>query len=783
MSYRGGHEEEDREQRHQQHQHPAIRLPRLQIMDEGSNASMSHRHRSTSGGSQSGMAAFAPWSPGSEHPSAASGGSQSGISSPTTSLPPLHGPSRSQPFSASTSPKFPLLPAPTRRSTMMEGSLPPLSATMSSSASLGAGASRIRSSSGSAAHLLNRSPMLPSYSHSTAPQHPPAAPSMSYSTSPSTSAATPRGMPTAAAFSPPETAAIERKPAKAHVSSACLNCKRAHLACDAERPCRRCTKLGKTATCVDVQHKKRGRPRLKDREMPPASSASQDPIAGPAGWSPAHAEGSMPPSASLYHPSSTPQGWGQAGHHDAARPRSYTAAAPMSSYPPSSYRSPPSSLHSAYGPPQPQPQPQRRGERTIATLLCGTDLVAAHVSYESQTIFGLPPDQVRQRSAVELVHPADHQRFEAAWARLVHPVEIAPVEFPALGEEIMRSEPTRLLEPARGTIFVEETIRMRLAGNLWAPCSVRFYLGGAFGLDLYRPETKDRAFIVTSIYPLAAGELATASTSSSSSASTSHHPNFEMLRSVEFPPTSHWSQSTFKTPSTNPSPYMQHSTSMPSWSERSWGGERAWDDAQPPPLARRTSIKRGMPADFDHHEQLPARRPSYISAHSDVRPRLAALNISAPDRDTTQVLATTPSPVERGAMPPPPAGGPSPRSAANGRSAMADVHHPFSSFPSSASFAHDIPHHQRPAGSSNVNTNGSLRHPPLSNARDLASATSSSPSRLPPTPSSTPAASTHGARGLAAVAATKSRVTTGSAPAAATTTVGGGGGSVGALAC
>ncbi len=56
-----------------------------------------------------------------------------------------------------------------------------------------------------------------------------------------------------------------RKPAKAHVPSACLNCKRAHLACDVGRPCRRCVNLGKSDTCIDVQHKKRGRPRLKDR--------------------------------------------------------------------------------------------------------------------------------------------------------------------------------------------------------------------------------------------------------------------------------------------------------------------------------------------------------------------------------------------------------------------------------------------------------------------------------------------------------------------------------------
>ncbi|KAJ6092497.1 hypothetical protein N7486_007786 [Penicillium sp. IBT 16267x] len=50
---------------------------------------------------------------------------------------------------------------------------------------------------------------------------------------------------------------------KAHVASACVNCKKKHLGCDPARPCRRCVLAGKAASCVDVTHKKRGRPPLK----------------------------------------------------------------------------------------------------------------------------------------------------------------------------------------------------------------------------------------------------------------------------------------------------------------------------------------------------------------------------------------------------------------------------------------------------------------------------------------------------------------------------------------
>ncbi|KAI8896222.1 hypothetical protein BC833DRAFT_598303 [Globomyces pollinis-pini] len=44
-----------------------------------------------------------------------------------------------------------------------------------------------------------------------------------------------------------------------HVGKACTHCKKAHLACDSSRPCKRCTHLGKS-DCIDVTHKRRGRP-------------------------------------------------------------------------------------------------------------------------------------------------------------------------------------------------------------------------------------------------------------------------------------------------------------------------------------------------------------------------------------------------------------------------------------------------------------------------------------------------------------------------------------------
>ena len=66
------------------------------------------------------------------------------------------------------------------------------------------------------------------------------------------------------AQSPPEDGDGLRRRVKAHVASACVNCKKAHLACDSQRPCPRCVSIGKADQCFDVAHKRRGRPRRKD---------------------------------------------------------------------------------------------------------------------------------------------------------------------------------------------------------------------------------------------------------------------------------------------------------------------------------------------------------------------------------------------------------------------------------------------------------------------------------------------------------------------------------------
>ena len=85
---------------------------------------------------------------------------------------------------------------------------------------------------------------------------------------------------------------------KAHVASACVNCKKKHLRCDAARPCRRCISTGKEATCQDVEHKKRGRPPLKVEDSSARRSFERplSPVAGPSS-----AASRMPPPDSSYY--------------------------------------------------------------------------------------------------------------------------------------------------------------------------------------------------------------------------------------------------------------------------------------------------------------------------------------------------------------------------------------------------------------------------------------------------------------------------------------------------
>ncbi|RKP00422.1 hypothetical protein CXG81DRAFT_19607 [Caulochytrium protostelioides] len=75
----------------------------------------------------------------------------------------------------------------------------------------------------------------------------------------------------------PSTAPPEKR---FYVQKACVHCKNAHVACDTQRPCQRCVRLGRSETCEDATRKKRGRPRIPDRHLKPAKRRSKPRKAG-----------------------------------------------------------------------------------------------------------------------------------------------------------------------------------------------------------------------------------------------------------------------------------------------------------------------------------------------------------------------------------------------------------------------------------------------------------------------------------------------------------------------
>lgn len=576
------HSHETLHSRPQHQRHHCVKLPRLHAMDDDhpssafngcSTINESPRHYSLSSGSQSALAVFGPFSPLTEH--TPSGTSQSNLNSS-----PMNVNQRTHGIKTSVSPAFPTLPEPSRRSTMMDGSLPPLARIFGKASQFPPscfGTHKNAAHDGRTAVQSYRSPSPSMISTS------PASASLSSYSQPYPA---PRDLSAAAAVAIPrtteemgpdaysrnimssrivvstsaETETSSRKAVKAHVSSACLNCKRAHLACDAERPCRRCTKLGKTATCVDVQHKKRGRPRLKDRDLSTASSMDPTTISTSiemlSSWAPqmesAVVERGIPPPFYTTPTISSSGCW--QGHPSASTARMSAATRQATSIPPSAITVLPAESYThrnlsaassktrgssphlivpsspgahAIGPVVRQLSLNSSQSSSPAVkLFCGTDHVVELVSQESEAIFGLYPSQLRHRSILDFVHPSDVGYLEHAWTDLVQPVGVTRTPFPSYSLDQLEHESCPLLAPARGTIFVKETVRMRVGDHAWGSCSVRIYLGGAFGLDLYVSETKRRAYIVCSVHHVddrATGSLA---------ASSSSHPDVFLPKSV-----------------------------------------------------------------------------------------------------------------------------------------------------------------------------------------------------------------------------------------------------------
>ncbi|KAJ1020652.1 hypothetical protein NDA16_004045 [Ustilago loliicola] len=365
--------------------------------------------------------------------------------------------------------------------------------------------------------------------------------------------------------------------------------------------------MGKSDTCIDVQHKKRGRPRLKDRPSSQAGVTTLQTLEGKSDVSGSPASASYarqsPGSEQGYFrsptrnneilsppllSSSTVMHVPGRTHGPGAHPRSASNSVSASSYPYSrpdhirhpsdvdsyggAYPTPFWSYHlqqqqqngshgqESFGKPASthpmaqrqhshshsyeqsyqqhqhlsQQQQQQQGQQqqqhsqghpssqplasphlagsasdaadsvvsAVVTMICSTNLQCARVSDECSALLGYQPSELNERSLFELVHPSETSRLQDIWTSLIDPVGVVPQAVPAAAEVVMSTPASRLMTPAAGTIFVQENMRLRQRNGMYDFYSVRLHLGGGFGVDLYRRETLDRAYIVASLLKL-----------------------------------------------------------------------------------------------------------------------------------------------------------------------------------------------------------------------------------------------------------------------------------------
>lgn len=138
----------------------------------------------------------------------------------------------------------------------------------------------------------------------------------------------------------------------------------------------------------------------------------------------------------------------------------------------------------------------------VVTIICSTNLQCARVSEESLALLGFYPNELLERSLFELVHSSEISRLEGLWSSLIDPVGIPPQVVPAQAHTVMETPPASLTAPAPGTIFVQESMRLRQRNGIYDFYSIRLHLGGGFGADLYDRRTFGRAYIVASLLKL-----------------------------------------------------------------------------------------------------------------------------------------------------------------------------------------------------------------------------------------------------------------------------------------
>lgn len=327
---------------------------------------------------------------------------------------------------------------------------------------------------------------------------------------------------TAPAPSPP---VIKRVGGKANVSSACGPCKRAHLACDVARPCKRCVNMNKEDQCEDVpvssriskcgdrgtlhrlmvQHKKRGRPKVN---KPPVTEPYTRSRPGEEGGSATGRRGAAPYDPARSYSSSInspPSPLGDSGRPSSSRmipspPRTaigsmvpvgqVDAAPPLAGpYPPGPASAPPT----AHGV---QPIPD------LFTIFCTTDFNILRITNACHALTGFHSQEFINLNLNRWVHPADQHVLDSERINLLS-VSYLQNSLQSTREvtQAIRSHSEReLLTPAIGMTepYPQVNVRLLRADHGYSYYNVRLHLGGGLGGSLWDPELQGNIYLVVS---------------------------------------------------------------------------------------------------------------------------------------------------------------------------------------------------------------------------------------------------------------------------------------------
>ncbi|CAG8472603.1 13462_t:CDS:2 [Ambispora leptoticha] len=372
---------------------------------------------------------------------------------------------------------------------------------------------------------------------------------------------------------------------KTHVPSACVNCKRAHLACDVSRPCKRCVALGKQQS-----------PHAESQSLSNYSSFTTPP--------PPPIPSSAQQSAQISDIHQNRQPFPPAYYQRSPNLRSpkfisIPSSANNIASPPHPPLTPPSSFLRSLQPQSPSPPsmppqqpvtaspsstiapPLLSENSSVITMFLTVYGVAARVSDECLGIMGFYPTELAQKSLLDYVHPQDYERMQKLINSLMeraheyneyhqhnqnyppshhqlysnfsgtstinhgnngntHPQSITAKDsrfYTVTPKELMHSA---LMMNGSGNERIEATdyFNLQARNGQYDYYSVLMYLGGGLGGDLSRKETWGNLYIVGLFTRIRQNTGLSAATTAITSAIQNHNSSFTQHHNFpNIPPT------------------------------------------------------------------------------------------------------------------------------------------------------------------------------------------------------------------------------------------------------